>query len=203
MVSFTVNLVVPALPAHHREAVQELNTSVPVAASSADLADDFLAQFQVCFCLTNLCACGCEGCAWWSSMARSGRWWWQRNAAYMPRVPLLARYCRCCSMLAATPYRTFWQVVVATDTTLAESIRIDEFCHANGIAFIKVRCRSAAALAQQRAAACSRCLALSLEWRLQAVPHSPAQSGHSFLPSCTGRHPRRVRPGVLRLWPLL
>ena len=31
------------------------------------------------------------------------------------------------------------QVVVATDTSLAESIRIDEFCHANGIAFIKVR----------------------------------------------------------------
>ncbi|PRW20689.1 Ubiquitin-activating enzyme E1 2 isoform A [Chlorella sorokiniana] len=61
-----------------REAVQELNTSVPVAASSADLADDFLAQFQV---------------------------------------------------------------VVATDTLLAESIRIDEFCHANGIAFIKADIR--------------------------------------------------------------
>lgn len=27
---------------------------------------------------------------------------------------------------------------MATDTPLAESIRIDEFCHANGIAFIKV-----------------------------------------------------------------
>jgi 6-phosphogluconate dehydrogenase len=29
-------------------------------------------------------------------------------------------------------------VVVLTETSLAESIRIDDFCHANGIAFIKV-----------------------------------------------------------------
>lgn len=61
-----------------REAVQELNTSVPVAASAAELDDAFLGQFQV---------------------------------------------------------------VVATDTPLAESIRIDEFCHANGIAFIKADVR--------------------------------------------------------------
>ncbi len=85
--SFTVNLVVPALPAHHREAVQELNTSVPVAASSADLADDFLAQFQVCFCLTNLLLT-CREYLSWRAIAAAvqcllqpltvpfGRWWW-------------------------------------------------------------------------------------------------------------------------------
>ncbi|KAL4450533.1 hypothetical protein ABPG77_000889, partial [Micractinium sp. CCAP 211/92] len=61
-----------------REAVQELNTSVPVAASAAELDDAFLGQFQV---------------------------------------------------------------VVLTETPLAESIRIDEFCHANGIAFIKADVR--------------------------------------------------------------
>ena len=31
----------------HRDMLQELNTSVPVTASTADLTDDFLAQFQV------------------------------------------------------------------------------------------------------------------------------------------------------------
>ena len=67
----------PPPPCVCREAVQELNTSVPVAASSADLSDEFLAQFQV---------------------------------------------------------------VVLTDTPLAEAVRTDEFCHAHGIALIKVRC---------------------------------------------------------------
>jgi hypothetical protein len=30
------------------------------------------------------------------------------------------------------------QVVVATELPLAESIRVDEWCHSNGVAFIKV-----------------------------------------------------------------
>lgn len=44
-------LPTPTLPIHAhrcREAVQELNTSVPVAASTAELDDAFLGQFQVC-----------------------------------------------------------------------------------------------------------------------------------------------------------
>ncbi|PSC67218.1 Ubiquitin-activating enzyme E1 2 [Micractinium conductrix] len=61
-----------------REAVQELNTSVPVVASTADLDDAVLGQFQV---------------------------------------------------------------VVVTETPLGESIRIDEYCHANGVAFIKADVR--------------------------------------------------------------
>jgi ubiquitin-activating enzyme E1 len=58
--------------------VQELNTSVPVAASAAELDDAFLSQFQV---------------------------------------------------------------VVLTEAPLAEAIKVDEYCHAHGIAFIKADVR--------------------------------------------------------------
>jgi ubiquitin-activating enzyme E1 len=36
---------------------------------------------------------------------------------------------------------SFLQVVVATNTPLVEALRIDEFCHANGVAFIRANTR--------------------------------------------------------------
>jgi hypothetical protein len=60
-----------------REAVQELNTSVPVAASAAELDDAFLSQFQVGWAW---CGVGWGGVAW-------GAWWrgWGGSANVPPR----------------------------------------------------------------------------------------------------------------------
>ena len=52
------------------------------------------------------------------------------------------------------------QVVVATETSLAGSVRVDEFCHANSIAFIKVGGRAAgsSSLLQTKRMRCEPCL---------------------------------------------
>ena len=152
---------------------------MPVAASSADLADDFLAQFQVqsvsfvlflswltvhdfhaqfqvqlarCFAQPALQVGGrCCCCAWpscWvhivvckrSPRIRAGVTVVAAGAAGLDTAHAVPVCSQCCGQpstcLLALPLCL--QVVVATDTSLAESIRIDEFCHANGIAFIKV-----------------------------------------------------------------
>ena len=116
------------------------------------------------------------------------------------------------------------QVVVATETSLAESIRVDDFCHAQGIAFIKAsacregggawgacllerthtgqcpnshrHCRKGGAhgvLPARRAAARPRPRPRP---RTRHCPTHP-RSSSLFSP---GRHPRRVCPGLLRLW---
>lgn len=132
---------VPALPAACSEALQELNSSVPVLASAADLTDDLLSQFQVgggcgraCVRLFLACAVLTSAADLWS-IAEPG--------------PPMVRTA-CCQRTSSPPAPHTSpppqaQVVVATDTSLAECIRIDDFCHANGIAFIKVRCVGAGA----------------------------------------------------------
>lgn len=92
--------------------LQELNTSVPVTASTADLTDDFLAQFQV----RGYAELG-GGTGRVEYIGYIGP---DRSGTKQVRLP-----CVCV------------QVVVLVQAPLAEALRVDEVCHKAGIAFIK------------------------------------------------------------------
>ena len=96
-----------------QDKLQELNTAVAVSASTADLTEQFVSQYQVL----------------WTRDGPGNLTAWMLTV-FRLNSPLLLRLCVYVCVC-------FFQVVVCTNTMMKESIVLNEICHKLSIGFIK------------------------------------------------------------------
>ena len=120
-----------------RDSLQELNAAVSVSSSQEDLSKSFLGKFEVTLLLVLQChliAAMCKHLSIAGSLVTVLVWW---NITIMMHTHFHdGSSSECIMSLPPSSPDAFLQVVVMTDSPLAEAKRVNDICHQNNTAFI-------------------------------------------------------------------